>query len=95
MANSQTQFFRDWLLTKFKLKAVVSLPQETFAPYGTTTKTSLCFLQKFKNEHDKNDDYDIIFYKLDNIGYDSTGRDITGSEISDAIGYLKEHVLWD
>ena len=95
LANSQTQFFREWLLTKFKLKAVVSLPQETFAPYGTTTKTSLCFLQKFKNEHDKNDDYDIIFYKLDNIGYDSTGRDITGSEISDAIGYLKEHVLWD
>lgn len=95
LANSQTQYFRDWLLANFILKAVVSLPTETFAPYGTTTKTSLCFFQKFKKETDKDFDYDIAFYKLDNIGYDGTGRAIDGSEVSDAIEYLKTTLIWD
>lgn len=95
LANSQTQYVRDWILDNFKLKAVVSLPQETFAPYGTTTKTSLCFFQKFVSESNKQQNYDIAFYKLDNIGYDATGREISGNELSDAINYLQENICWD
>lgn len=95
LANSQTQYVRDWLLANFMLKAIISLPTETFAPYGTTTKTSLCFFQKFRNDSDKDADYDIVFYKLDNIGYDATGRQITGSEVADAIEYLTTTITWD
>ncbi len=95
LANFQTQFVRDWILQNFKLKAVVSLPSETFAPYGTTTKTSLCFFQKFHSETEKNHDYDIAFYKIDNIGYDATGREIPGSELQDAIKFLQENLHWD
>ncbi len=95
LANSQTQYVRDWLLANFILKAVVSLPSETFAPYGTTTKTSLCFFQKFKDLSDTETDYDIAFYKLDNIGYDATGRELAGSEVPDAIAYLCKTIEWD
>ena len=46
LANSSMQFVRDWILRWARLKAVISLPQETFAPYGAGVKTSVMFLQK-------------------------------------------------
>ena len=95
LANAQTQFLRNWLLVNFKLKAIVSLPPETFAPFGTTTKTSLCFFQKFSHESEKDIDYNIVFYKIDNIGYDFTGRAINGNELPDAIKYLTTNIIWD
>jgi len=46
LANSSMQDVRDWILRWARLKAVVSLPQETFAPYGAGVKTSVVFLEK-------------------------------------------------
>jgi len=46
LANSSMQYVRDWILRRARLKAVVSLPQETFAPYGAGVKTSVVFLEK-------------------------------------------------
>ena len=46
LANSSMQYVRDWILRQARLKAVVSLPQETFAPYGAGVKTSVVFLEK-------------------------------------------------
>jgi type I restriction enzyme M protein len=46
LANSSMQDIRDWILRWARLKAVVSLPQETFAPYGAGVKTSVVFLEK-------------------------------------------------
>ena len=46
LANSSMQNIRDWILRWARLKAVVSLPQETFAPYGAGVKTSVVFLEK-------------------------------------------------
>jgi type I restriction enzyme M protein len=40
------QDVRDWILRWARLKAVVSLPHETFAPYGAGVKTSVVFLEK-------------------------------------------------
>ena len=64
LGNSNVQFVRDWLLQNMMLKGVVSLPSETFAPYGTTTKTSLCFFQKLRRVEDRKIDYDVSFYLL-------------------------------
>lgn len=95
LGNSNVQFVRDWLLTHMMLKGVVSLPTETFAPYGTTTKTSLCFFQKFRTNEDSILDYDIAFYKIDNIGYDATGREAHGSEIQQCIEFMKKSLVWE
>jgi type I restriction enzyme M protein len=46
LANDSLQDVRDWILRWARLKAVVSLPQETFAPYGAGVKTSVVFLEK-------------------------------------------------
>lgn len=46
LANSSMQVVRDWILRWARLKAVISLPQETFAPYGAGVKTSVVFLEK-------------------------------------------------
>ena len=46
LANSSMQDVRDWIVRWARLKAEVSLPQETFAPYGAGVKTSVIFLEK-------------------------------------------------
>lgn len=95
LANSSMQFVRDWILRWARLRAVVSLPQETFAPYGAGVKTSVVFLQKrdkplpalkpvkaqldlFSAAEDTqkaaDEDYDVYMARIDNIGYDATGR---------------------
>jgi len=96
LANSNVQVVRDWLLNNMMFKGVISLPSETFSPFGTTTKTSLCFLQKKTGVKKKDErDYKTYFYKLDNIGYDATGRERNGSEIDDCIEYMSTNIEWD
>jgi type I restriction enzyme M protein len=46
LANSSQQYVRDWILRWAKLKAIVSLPQATFAPFGAGVKTSIIVLEK-------------------------------------------------
>jgi type I restriction enzyme M protein len=94
LANSNVQFVRDWLLDNAMLRGVVSLPNEAFAPFGTATKTSLCFFQKPLAKVELDEDYEIAFYKLENVGYDATGRLRDGSEIADCTEYMKANVKW-
>ena len=77
------------------LKGVVSLPSDTFAPYGTTTKTSLCFFQKFRGVEDVELGYQIAFYLLENIGYDATGRHKENSEVQQCIKYMTKAIKWE
>ncbi|MDT5061718.1 MAG: type restriction enzyme protein [Acidobacteriota bacterium] len=122
LANLSLQYVRDWLLRWGRLKAVVSLPQETFAPYGAGVKTSIIVLEKralplpSADSHTRPDkksgrrmkkgaqdqgslleveppaepvaiatetsaepslvdeDYDVYMARIDDIGYDATGR---------------------
>jgi type I restriction enzyme M protein len=119
LANSSMQDVRDWILRWARLKAVLSLPQETFAPYGAGVKTSVVVLEKRaqplpatkvlaaprKNGRGRRknsdqlvmdlevadvpaiaallvepedappeEDYDVYMARIDDIGYDATGR---------------------
>ena len=63
-------------------------PQETFAPYGAGVKTSVVFLEKrevplaaegqqlrFDQEvAEEDEDYEVYMARIDDIGYDATGR---------------------
>jgi len=44
--NSTTQYVRNYIMKRFQIIGVVSLPKETFMPSGTGVKTSILFLQK-------------------------------------------------
>jgi type I restriction enzyme M protein len=93
LANSSMQNVRDWILRWASLKAVVSLPKETFMPYGAGVKTSVVILEKREIalttesqleigqeiiEADR--DYEIYMARIDNIGYDGAGRISTSED---------------
>jgi type I restriction enzyme M protein len=74
LTNSSLQGVRDWLLSRFQLLAVVSLPQEAFQHSGAGVKASIVFLRK-RGVDEKPDDNEAIFMAAPaNIGYDATGR---------------------
>lgn len=73
LTNSSLQYVRDFLLDRFQLLAVVSLPQTAFAHYGAGVKASLVFIRK-RTEKEKPDDNEAVFMAAPEfIGYDATG----------------------
>ncbi len=78
LANSSMQDIRDWILRLARIIAVVSLPIETFTPYGAGVKASVLFLQKrnslVSDEQVLSDDYKVFVAQIQDIGYDATGR---------------------
>ena len=46
LTNASMQYVRNWLMEKFRILAVVSLPQTTFMSTGAGVKSSVLFLRK-------------------------------------------------
>lgn len=74
LTNASLQGVRDWLLERFKVLAVVSLPQFAFAHFGAGVKSSVVFLEKRFPNAPASDDEAIFMAMAENIGYDATGR---------------------
>jgi type I restriction enzyme M protein len=74
LTNSSLQGVRDWLLARFQLSAVVSLPQEAFQHSGAGVKASVVFVRKRAEDEVPNDGEAIFMAAPANIGYDATGR---------------------
>lgn len=74
LTNSTLQAVRDWLMERFHLLAVISLPQFAFAHFGAGVKASLVFLRKREGSEAISDDEPIFMALAENIGYDATGR---------------------
>lgn len=74
LTNSSMQYVRDFILEKFQLLAVVSLPQCAFAHFGAGVKASVIFVRK-RNTDEIPDKNEAIFMAAPElIGYDATGR---------------------
>lgn len=74
LTNSSMQYVRDYILEKFQLLAVVSLPQAAFAHFGAGVKASVMFVRKRGDNEVPNDDEPIFMAAPEEIGYDATGR---------------------
>lgn len=74
LTNSSLQGVRNWMLERFQLLAVVSLPSYAFAHYDAGVKASLVFLRRLKDSEQVSDDAPIFMALAENIGYDATGR---------------------
>jgi type I restriction enzyme M protein len=85
---------REWLHTQTEVVAVVSLPDHTFTPYGASPKTSLLFLRKFKSGEKSVSGKPVFFGRLDDIGYDATGRSKGNSEASQIVEKFHEMRGW-
>ena len=74
LTNSSLQGVRDFLLERFQIKAIVSLPQTAFTHFSAGVKASIVFLHRRADNKKLNDD-EVIFMALPElIGYDTTGR---------------------
>ena len=74
LTNSSLQGVRDWLMARFQLLAVVSLPQEAFQHAGAGVKASVVFLRKRAVDEVPDSDEAIFMAAPPNIGFDATGR---------------------
>ena len=89
LTNSSSQYVRDFILEKFQLLAVVSLPQHAFAHFGAGVKASIIFVRKRK-ANEKPDENEAIFMAAPElIGYDATGR-TTESQLDELIKKYEE-----
>ena len=74
LTNSSSQYVRDFILEKFQLLAVVSLPQAAFAHFGAGVKASVMFVRKRDANEQPSDSEAIFMAAPEEIGYDATGR---------------------
>jgi len=72
LGNITDGYIRKFILDKAKILAVVDMPPETFQP-STSTKTSLLFLQK-KKENEKVENYPIFMAVAEKCGHDRRGK---------------------
>ncbi|MCT2400598.1 restriction endonuclease subunit M [Novosphingobium mangrovi (ex Huang et al. 2023)] len=93
LTNASLQGVRDWLLERFKVLAVISLPQFAFAHFGAGVKSSVVFLEKRPFSRVKqrqgelivvdeiSDDEPIFMAMAENVGYDAAGRNTYEVEV--------------
>ena len=82
LSNRNSDYVRSWIVDQVKIQAIVSLPIETFVPYGATHKTSLCVFRKWGEGEVKKFDTPVFLARIDNVGYEATGGERPGSEVS-------------
>jgi len=79
LTNQTLGYVRQWIMDHARILAVISLPRETFVPYGAGTKASVLFIQKLPEEELeelRENDYPIFMADAEKIGYDVRGRTI-------------------
>lgn len=80
LTNSSSQYVRDFILEKFQLLAVISLPKDAFAHFGAGVNASVVFLRK--KIKDEVTDYGSVFMaKPKFIGYDATGCKMSQNQL--------------
>lgn len=89
LTNSSSQYVRDFILEKFQLLAVVSLPQCAFAHFGAGVKASVIFVRKRKADEMPDENEAVFMAAPELIGYDATGRK-TESQLDEIIEKYEE-----
>ena len=85
LTNSSSQYVRDFILEKFQLLAVISLPQAAFAHFGAGVKASVIFVRKRRFSEVPSDDEAIFMAAPEEIGYDATGRTNDRSQLTEIV----------
>ena len=67
LTNSNSHYVREFISEKAKVEAIVSLPRDAFKNVGTTAKTSILFLQKYKDQEKEQKDYPVFLASVDSL----------------------------
>jgi type I restriction enzyme M protein len=80
LTNSTLQYVRDFIKKETIIKAVISLPNEAFMPFGAGAKASLLFLEKKDPKNPYHVQGPVFMALASDIGYDATGRKTQGND---------------
>jgi len=84
LVNSNLNYVRQWILENIQIYALVSLPVETFSPFGANIKTSILFGRKINKVVDAESN-EVFIADIKNVGYDAAGRKTKLSDIEDVL----------
>lgn len=84
------RYVREWLLNKLSIRIVVDLPNETFAPFGANVRSGILFGRKLRPGEKAVNNQNVCMIRIDNLGYDASGRETKGSEVTEAIKLAKK-----
>lgn len=85
-----SKYVREWLLNKLTIRIVIDLPNETFTPFGANVRSGILFGRKLRPGENVSKNQKVCMIRIDNLGYDASGREIKGSEITEAIKTAKK-----
>lgn len=74
LSNPSDRHVREYLLERFQITAIVSLPAYAFRKAGSGMRTSLVVARKWADGEDRDADYSIFMAIAEHIGYDATAR---------------------
>lgn len=94
LKNKNMGYVRTWLHEVAEIKAVISLPIETFAPYGAAVKTSLAFFQKAQKGQRPDPSAKAFLAEIESLGYNTTGRPTGTSEVIDVVSRFHNEIKW-
>lgn len=84
LGNRSTSYARDWLWGRTRVRGIVSLPIQTFTPFGANIKTSVLIARKVEHGERVETDYPVFMADIVNVGHDAAGRSIQGCELTAA-----------
>ena len=88
--NSESlKYVREWLLSKISIRVVIDLPNETFSPYGANVRSGILVGRKLRIGESFSSKQKVCMIKIDNLGYDASGRETKFSDVADAVKVAK------
>lgn len=92
LSNKNTQYVRDWLIERAVIRAIVSLPSETFSPFGANIKTSVLVLRKLRAGEENSRRGNVFMGEVSDVGYDASGRRSAGSDLDELQAQFREFI---
>jgi type I restriction enzyme M protein len=89
--NPSNDYVREFVLERFQVLAVISLPASAFAHYGAGVKASVVFMRKRAVGETPSDNEATFMAAPEKIGYDATGRE-TINELPQVVDAYREFV---
>ncbi|NWO12013.1 hypothetical protein HLV40_16725 [Chromohalobacter salexigens] len=95
MLNTESSAdLRKWLMQQCRLKAVFSLPSETFKPNKINVKSSLLYFERRSQpDIDLEDCYKVTVCQIGSLGYHASGDAIRGFNLDKFLSELSDQAL--
>jgi len=74
LGNKTAKTTREWILRSCQLKAVISLPVSTFAPFGASVKTSIVVVRKLHIGEIHDPESKVFLAEAQSVGFDAAGK---------------------